>query len=59
MRRLIISLIVVLLLTLGAVVPAFAQGPGDGGRPTEEDAIAFVCEKAETAVALLTPEACE
>ena len=59
MRRLIISLVAVLLLTLAAAVPAFAQGPGDGGRPTETQAIAFVCDKAEIAVALLEPEECD
>lgn len=61
MKRLIILLIVVLLLTLAMAVPAFAQGPGDGGRPTEDEALIFVCDKAKTAVARLglTPDECE
>ncbi len=56
MRRLLLALLVVGLLALGAVVPAFAHGgghvggPGLGAPPTEEDAIAFVCEEGSVAV---------
>ena len=53
MKRRIILLIVVLLLTLAMAVPAFAQGPGEGGRPTEQQAIEFVCEKVERALEAL------
>lgn len=60
-KSLLMAVLLVLLLSLMFVGTAFAQGPDRGDRepPTEEQAIAFVCDAAETAVDLLQPEQCE
>ena len=59
MRRLILGAVLALGLAVGAVGPAFAQGPGGGDRPTEEEAIGFVCDRASEAVGRLEPWACD
>ena len=57
MRRLILGAVLALGLAVGAVGPAFAQGPFTDG-PNETEAIAFVCDKAGVAVVLLDPVVC-
>ena len=50
MRRLILGAVLALGLAAGAVGPAFAHGPGDGDRPTEQEIEDFVCDQASTGV---------
>ena len=66
MKRLLLATAMAMVLMLAIAVPAFAHGagghlggPGDSARPSEGDAIAFVCAEGSVAVDATETDACD